>query len=278
MRSAVHPRCLLLVLVLLPALRAHGELDRRIAALDRLIAGHPRDAHLYLQRGELHRLHRDFARASADYATARRLAPELRAVDLCRARLQRDLGNLRGAERITRAFLAAAPRAAAGWRLLAELLEAGERYREAADAWDRAIATAPRVGPDPYLRRARLRARSGGEGRIRALAGLEEGLKRLGGPISLELEALRLEREAGLTKAALLRIERLSRGGSRWLLEKAEVLASAGRRAEALRACTEAMEALRRDTTPRRETPARLAIRKRAERLLSTLTQPPSKP
>ena len=265
MRSAVHPRCLLLVLVLLPALRAHGELDRRIAALDRLIAGHPRDAHLYLQRGELHRLHRDFARASADYATARRLAPELRAVDLCRARLQRDLGNLRGAERITRAFLA-------------ELLEAGERYREAADAWDRAIATAPRVGPDPYLRRARLRARSGGEGRIRALAGLEEGLKRLGGPISLELEALRLEREAGLTKAALLRIERLSRGGSRWLLEKAEVLASAGRRAEALRACTEAMEALRRDTTPRRETPARLAIRKRAERLLSTLTQPPSKP
>ena len=51
---------------------AHGDLDERIAALDARIAATPRDAQLYLKRGQLHAQHRAYAFARSDYRTARR--------------------------------------------------------------------------------------------------------------------------------------------------------------------------------------------------------------
>ena len=67
---------------------AHAAILDRIAALDDRIARRPEDPALYLQRGELHRLHRDWKAALADYQRARRVASAAvssfcRAAEIC---------------------------------------------------------------------------------------------------------------------------------------------------------------------------------------------------
>ena len=56
---------------------AHGPLHAQIEEVSRRIAQAPREAALYLKRGELHRLHTDWAAALADYRRARLLDPRL---------------------------------------------------------------------------------------------------------------------------------------------------------------------------------------------------------
>ena len=46
----------------------HGMLDAQIADATRAIAADPGNGQLYVRRGELHRLHRDWPQALADFA------------------------------------------------------------------------------------------------------------------------------------------------------------------------------------------------------------------
>lgn len=66
---------------------AHEGLHEQIVAVTAKIKLDPKNAALYLQRGELHRLHRDWARAAADYDRASRLQPSLTTIDLARGKL-----------------------------------------------------------------------------------------------------------------------------------------------------------------------------------------------
>src|SRR5437870_3564943 len=72
------------------ALFAHGPLHEQIAALDQQIAQDPNNAGLYLQRGELHRLHQDWRASLADYDRALQLDPKLDVVDLARGEMYVD--------------------------------------------------------------------------------------------------------------------------------------------------------------------------------------------
>ena len=47
---------------------AHEGLHEQIAAITAKIKRDPKNASLYLQRGELHRLHRDWGLAAADFS------------------------------------------------------------------------------------------------------------------------------------------------------------------------------------------------------------------
>lgn len=81
------------VALLFSFVHAHEGLHEQIAGITAKIKRDPKNASLYLQRGELHRLHRDWSRAAADYDRAERLQPSLKIVDLGRGKMLFERGG-----------------------------------------------------------------------------------------------------------------------------------------------------------------------------------------
>lgn len=218
----------------------HAELQVVIDELDRRIAADPGNAGLYLRRGEMHRLHRDWSAALADYERAARLDPSLHEVDLFRGRMHLDAEQPREALAALVRFLAARPGDVRG---LIHRAEARVRLGDAsggAGDYTAAIEALLREGrsptPEMFVERSRALVAAGLEHGEAALRGLEEGIRALGSPISLELEALELELALGRTEAAVARVERLAAAASApepWILRKAEILERSGRTGEA---------------------------------------------
>ena len=73
----------------------HGDLEARIQELSRQIATNAADARLFLERGEVHRLHQDWPAATADFDRATSLDSGLLAIGLAQARLLADSGRPR---------------------------------------------------------------------------------------------------------------------------------------------------------------------------------------
>src|SRR6185295_15104580 len=172
------------LILLAPFARAHEGLHEQIVAVTAKIKRDPKNASLYLQRGELHRLHRDWSRAVADYDRAERLQPSLKIVDLARGKMLFESGSLQRAKLTLDRFLRQQPGHYEGLitraRVLAKL---GERSDAAQDfTW--ALSVSSVAEPELYLERARVLA--GEEQRIsEALAGLDEGIAKLGPVVTL---------------------------------------------------------------------------------------------
>src|SRR5688572_5755619 len=96
-------------LLLSSSAQAHEGLHEQIVAITAKIKRDPKNATLYLQRGELHRLHRDWTRAAVDYDRAERLQPELQIVNFVRGRMFFESGRLRRARVTLDRFLAQQP-------------------------------------------------------------------------------------------------------------------------------------------------------------------------
>src|SRR5437867_10053401 len=80
----------LLLMAVAPAARAHGDLHLQIEEVSKRIALEPRNAELYLKRGELHRAHQDWDAAQADYDQAFSLNRNLGVIDLARGKMFLD--------------------------------------------------------------------------------------------------------------------------------------------------------------------------------------------
>lgn len=243
MRSGARPAsrstCLagLLVLCLLPAspLRAHPAIEEQIGDLEARIARVPRDATLYLRRGELLRIEGDARGARADYRRARRLAPGLAVVDLCLGILYLEQEKPRRALSSLDRFLAARPDDSEGLATRARALERLGKHLRAAEDFGRALARphgARLPEPDLYLERARALL-AAGPGRLEeALRALDEGIERLGPIVSLEIYAMELETRAGRFEAALQRLDLVAAQASRrdpWEARRREILEAAAR-------------------------------------------------
>jgi tetratricopeptide (TPR) repeat protein len=241
---------------------AHGDLHRQIADATARVEREPDRAALYLRRGELHRAHRDWAAALADYDRAAALDPALAAVDLGRAavwlEIDRPAEALESAER----HAGALPEA----RLLrARALARLGRAAEAADEWGRAIAALARPRPDHFVARAQALADAGRP--EEALASLDEGIERLGPVVSLDLPAIELELRLSRVDTALARVERQAAASPRketWLLRRGEILEGAGRAGEARIAYAAALRALEATPVARRHTRAMEEVRERS--------------
>jgi tetratricopeptide (TPR) repeat protein len=131
---------LILCLFVAVTAEAHGDLDVQVDAVTRAIAARPNDAALYLKRAELHREHRDWETAAADYDRARALAPRLAAIDLCRGRMLLESGRVVDAIPVLERYLKQAPNDAHGVAYLARALSSSNRSKDAARAWDRALS------------------------------------------------------------------------------------------------------------------------------------------
>lgn len=234
-------------IALLPSLvNAHEGLHEQIAALTAKIKRDPKNASLYLQRGELHRLHRDWSRAAADYDRAARLQPSLKIVDLARGKMLFESGRLQRSKSTLDRFLSRQPGHYEGLLTRARVLAKLEKRSDAARDFTEALSASSVPEPELYLERASVLA--GDEQQItEALRGLEEGIAKLGPVVTLQLAAIDLELRRHNYDAALTRLDQITAQSERketWLVRRGEILKLAGRDDEARAAFNAALVAI----------------------------------
>jgi predicted Zn-dependent protease len=134
---------------------AHADIVERIAGLDQLIQEAPENVGLYLKRGELHRLHRDWPAALTDYDHAARLDPGNPAIHYYRGRMRLESGDPAQARPLLDRFLTARPNHANALLVRSRALTRLGEFLAAADDLTRAIALLGSPTPEVYLERAR---------------------------------------------------------------------------------------------------------------------------
>ena len=236
-------------------LAAHGSLHDQIVDATRQIESAPGDARLFLERGELYRLHREWEKALADYEEAATLDPEISAVHLARGRMLHEAGEHRAAGESLDRFLARRPDHVEALIARARVHGKLGRREEALRDYTRAIELAERPEPQFYIERAEVAVNACLEGengsaqscpeRIdEAVRGLDEGIAALGSIVTLELSAIDLERRRSRFDAALERVKRIALQSARqakWLALQGEILEQAGRPDEARKAFSAAL-------------------------------------
>ena len=254
---------------------AHGPTQGAIEEITaRIEAGSP-SAEDFLMRGELYRIEHEWDAAEHDYDRAARLAPRLPELSVARAALQLDRGHPGSAKGAIDRFLVDHPDHPEALRIRAHASIALGRPIEAARDLDRRIASNPRPTPDDYIERARLLAGCGQPFLTRAVRGLDEGIARFGPIVTLELCAIELETRQGTFDSALMRLETLVPQFDRKeiLLERrGEILAAAGREAEAREAFEAALAEIESGPAERR---GGHAVRELEERLRDRLSTRP---
>jgi tetratricopeptide (TPR) repeat protein len=177
-------------------------------------------------------------------------------------------------------FLAREPAHVEALATRAQALDALGRHREAAEDLTRAIAAVPasaRPKPSSYLDRARALERTG---RLdEAVRGLDEGLVRLGQPVTLELYAIELELARDRFDAALTRLDRIAAASDRkesWLVRRAEILERAGRGEAARQAYSDALAAIHALPAGRRSNRAVRRLEESATAALARLAASPA--
>ena len=252
--------------------RAHEGLHEQIVAITVKIKRDPKNASLYLQRGELYRLHRDWTRAAADYDRASRIQPSLTIVDIGRGKMLLESRRYQQAKFVLDRFLRQQPRHVEGLITRGRVLARIGARLEAAKDFTEALALAAAPEPELYLERAQVLAQD--ERYIQeALRGLNEGIKQLGPLVTLELAAIDLELREHNYDAALTRLDVITAQSERketWLVRRGEILKAAGRHKEARKAFNAGIVAIESLTPERRQSRAITALQLRARSALKS--------
>jgi predicted Zn-dependent protease len=234
---------------LLVSTAAHPGIDEQIAELDKLIAATPNNATLYLRRGELYRIHRDWKQSEADYAHALKLDPDLIIVQQCVGRMMLESDRAAEAIKPLESYLAKRSNDTKTLALLSRAYMKLGKNLEAAQTYTRTLAsvTNGRPRPEYYLERARALVAAGPKHIDKALAGLDEGLKALNHPVTLQLYAIELEIDHLRYDAALERLDQIASRSVRketWLIRRGEILEKAQRLEQAKQAYQAALDAI----------------------------------
>lgn len=263
------------------AVQAHGDFHTLITSANQDIEKDPKNPELYLRRGELYRLHQQYDSAQADFNTAETLSPGLPSLDLYRARLLLDTGWPLSARAHLDRFLATITNHTEAFMLRSRAwLKLGQPLYAAEDL-SRAIAVMPEGAPDLYIERAHSLAEAGSDYLETALQGLDEGMKRMGPLVTLQLTAIDLELRRKNPDAALARIDVVMQSSPRkesWLARKGEILLQAGRPEEARKSYESALEALNKLPPGRRNVPAVKDLERRIRLEIDHLSGPGSAP
>lgn len=215
----------------------HGDLHERIAAVTEKIKANPTDAALYLERGDLHRRHGDWATAHADFDTAAEKKPGDPAVFYFRAQAFYDEGKLDLALETVRKFTSREKEHGEAWILEARTLSRLERWTECAAAYATGMNLKKVLAPDDCIGRAHALTKSTSPDYAAAVKVLETGIEKLGRPITLRLKLIDVLAEAKRTDDALRWMQEIIDASPRkeaWILKKADILAAAGRKDDAV--------------------------------------------
>lgn len=245
---------------------AHEGLHEQIAEATSQIKREPKNASLYLKRGELYRLHREWNAALADYRRAEQLNPRLEEVKFARARMYYDAGKPEKAIGQLDRFLTAHPDHVDALVTRARVLvKLGQRIAAAKD-YSVAIAQLAKPKPEYYIERAQALRDEGSRHSDEALSGIDEGIKKLGPIVTLQLFAIELELAGKRYDAALSRLEQIAAQSPRkesWLARRGQILLAAGRPNEAHQAFGEALSAIESLPPHHRRTKATLELESR---------------
>jgi len=257
-----------------PVVCGHGELHEQIAAVSALIAEHPRQVRLYLKRGELHRLHKDWRAAAADFERAAEVDAGAADLSFRVARVKLDSGAARDAKLLLDQCLTKNRVHSAALLVRADALARLGQPLDAAADLGRAIQLLDHPRPEHYLERARLLRSVGGAHIGQAVQTLDDGIRTLGPIVTLELAAIEIETSTGRFDGALARIDKLlsaSPRRERWLLRRGLVLEHARRFRAARGACVGAQDAIAALPARLRDTPAVRELRDQIRAALERL-------
>jgi tetratricopeptide (TPR) repeat protein len=269
-------RCICLFVLSLGLVRpapvaAHGDLHDQIAAVTHQIHQDPTNATLFLKRGELYRVHREWEAALSDYAEVVRLDPNSRAIDFFLGRMLLESDRPVPACECLNRFLAKQPDHVEALIARARVLAKLGKASAAAKDFTRALAHLAEPKPEYYLERADAVMSGSGRRVETALRGLDEGMKRLGPVLTLQLRAIDLELAGKHYKASLDRLEQILEQSQRketWLARKGEILQRAGCEKEAGEAFTAALKAVESLPPQHRRTRAMTLLENRLRAVL----------
>lgn len=259
--------------------RGHADLLIQVEEITKEIQKDPSNAELYLRRGELLRSHMDFDQAAADFDRAENLNPSFVAVELSRGRLYFDSGWLLSAKAHLDRYLARVPQDPGALTTRAQVLARLQLRLEASRDYTLAIAASPEPGPELFIERAQALSNEGLEYTAEALHALDEGVKRLGQLVTLQLLAIDLEMKQKNFDGALARLDQVAEKSPRkesWLVRRGEILIQAGRPDEAKKAFQSALAALESLPPTRRNVPAMLELQRRIRAEVEKLNAPAS--
>ena len=254
---------------------AHGDLHLQIQEVTRQIEKEPRNAELYLKRGELHRAHQEWDAAQADYDYAWGLNPKLAVLDLARGRMFLEANWPISAKVALDRFLAVYTNHVEGLTARARTFIKLDQRLAAARDYTAAIDHSTEPRPELYLERAQALTTEGGAHLDAAIKGLDEGIKKLGPLVTLQLYAIDVEIKQKRFDAALDRLERVAAQSPRketWLARRGEILQQAGRNSEAREAFQSALAAMNKLPPARRHVPAMVELEKRLQQALDALS------
>lgn len=259
---------------LAPQVSAHPEIELQLANISAQIKNSPDDAELYLQRGHLHRVHRDWQAGLADFRRAGELDPHLHRVSRAIGRLLIEADKPNQALPLLEEYVRQQPEDPEGLILRGRAqAKLGASLLAAAD-FDGALPKLQRPTPVLFIERAKILLDAGDQYRPRALSGLGEGIDRLGDLYTLHRFAAEIEIASGQTDAALQRVRQLTKKFEKnlsWRILEAELLASIGRADDALAAYRKALEIVTALPAHRRSTQAVSEIEQSIHRALAEL-------
>ena len=256
---------------------AHGDFHSLITEANKLIDSLPNDPEGWLKRGELYRLHQQWEAAALDYEKAASLGAKQVALDLSWGRYWLDTNWPLSARTAMDRLLTASPHHVEGHLLRGRALTRLGQHLEAAADFTKAIAATADPGPDLFIERAQILAAGGPQESAAALATLDEGIKKLGPLVTLQLTAIDIELKRKNFDAALERLDAVAAKSPRketWLVRRGEVLLQANRPDEALKAYRDALASLQTLPPARRNVPAMAELEKRIRQELNFLEGP----
>ncbi len=242
--------CFLLILpsILCKPVIAHTSIQQKITVLTELIEQSPNNAKLFLARGELYRVHKDWSKAMLDFDRASKFDTADSEVDFYVGRMLLESNKLAKAEEVLKSFLKRVPDHSGARIIHARALLKLGRGVEAAEEYTHAIELHSNPGPGLYLERAKALIDDGDANVNKALDGLDEGVQKLGQLVSLQLFAIDLELKNKRFNDALCRLEKITEQSSRketYLTRRGEILEKAGRIDEGYEAYNNALSAIR---------------------------------
>lgn len=253
----------------------HADIEERLAALDRQIAEYPGRPEFFKKRGELHRLHRDWPAALADFHSARKLSADgdTSTIDFYEGRMWWESGQADRALPLLSAFIRRHATHVESRIVRARVYAFLGKRAAAVQDLDVAIARQQPPSPNLYLERAKLLRKSGIHYYDRALEGLDAGIDQLGPVVALAGLGIEMQRDRGNYYDALMRIDRLPeslRLLPSWLMTRGDILAARGDDAAARVAYSQALARIEALPKSRQSTRNMLSL---AEELKGKLSQ-----